>query len=1299
MMHANTLSAFSLASQHTHDLVNVPADAAGQCQRAGRVCWAPLCALAFVVLSSPPVGLGEGRARRELSEEVVVAACVVRRGSGSDMQADSEHGRTSATPHGELVCLVSARDAVLVLERSCHGTELPTHQVENRQTGMGDSSVYSWAPTCLFLGADGKSLAWLPLEGVREAGAARASADGGEDVAGDQAAGQGFAAWSGEEVWRVSVDALRKSCESITQPGSQVGTRLPLPPGVVLSRIWSRPLPPRLPRAEREKAVVGADLTHVAGWDVHGNRVVVLCCARQRLGAKSGSESGSGEGRRYLTSCHSIITLEANEAVVEVAWRGCVDVVGGGSDGIAVLTTQRVVVVEGRECVTAGAGDRWRVVGEVAECFIESVMWVGGALCFSSSSCLRVLYLPSASARCGTPAAEWSLETLCTLDTCGGKLATCLPDRIVYVAQEHGVPFIVSRPIGLLNLLLRGGGLLAQARNGDAAPTRVGENCESDLGEVARRGRGCGVSTAAAHVLERFDCRRSSPELLAALCDAGEKPLAWALSQRMPWLPLHHLLGLAFQCGKHKYCIGLMDAMARSGASPLRVLAQHYREVGQACIECEARATAAQAFVRAALCGWEECFWTLYDMFDTHSDEKGLAALLAIASKCSLSYLRVACAARLNVAINSDDLLPDGVCRAGVGVGGGVGGWWERWGGLLPWEALLGSASGEDHERTGEAGAQGIKEWHSLQDIEQTGEKDRSAVAPGEIAVEHVKFATRTEGGKVWVGSSGIRDGKEDLPGIDLNVYENWLSWRSSAPADSRRAGELSHVQQGQRDGGHDIDAFRRSKGQNESGPGNISGNRSSSAAVDAEGYSIRPSDVENVGRRNNNPFAPTPISHWSGSDEEEEDGEVLKPVIRVTIKSVDEIKEEDNKEELLNVMKQMMSAPGDKAPEAGGQPAGVLDIGLGSTSLFAGKSRRRTVEMPPSSVVKQDSETEGKHGLALVSSEEHSTVRQDVSGSGLPSQQETNLSDPAANQTADPFAADPFETAPSLAFSEGLSLGFGPSADAVDGFKSDSSFPQNSMDFMADPFAGTVPDGDAVFGTDPFASFPSALPPAALNGDAGDTQEMHLKAFGDGDEDVAPDASDNDVPSSDDAGGDFGSDPFASGDVGPGADGDARGDEDAEPRSADPFAGTVPDGDAVFGTDPFASFPSALPPAALNGDAGDTQEMHLKAFGDGDEDVAPDASDNDVPSSDGYAAEAGGDFGSDPFAASTSDPSADGDARGDEDAEPQMADAMDRNIVALEQDASSWAAEVSDGRACVSEILFMAHSEISACR
>ena len=65
----------------------------------------------------------------------------------------------------------------------------------------------------------------------------------------------------------------------------------------------------------------------------------------------------------------------------------------------------------------------------------------------------------------------------------------------------------------------------------------------------------------------------------------------------------------------------------------------------------------------------------------------------------------------------------------------------------------------------------------------------------------------------------------------------------------------------------------------------------------------------------------------------------------------------------------------------------------------------------------------------------------------------------------------------------------------------------------------------------------------------------------------------------------------------------------------------------------------------------------------------------------------------------STSDPSADGDARGDEDAEPQMADAMDRNIVALEQDASSWAAEVSDGRACVSEILFVVHSEISACR
>jgi hypothetical protein len=822
------------------------------------------------------------------------------------------------------------------------------------------------------------------------------------------------------------------------------------------------------------------------------------------------------------------------------------------------------------------------------------------------------------------------------LDTCGGKLAACLSDRIVYVAQEHGVPFIVSRPIGLLDLLLRGGGRLGETGEAGAAPARGGEYSTSDPEEVTTRGRGHGISTAAAHVLERFDCRRSSPELLAALCEAGEKPLAWALSQRMPWLPLHHVLGLAFQCGKHKYCIGLMDAMARSGASTLRALAQHYREVGQACLECDARATAAQAFVRAGLCGWEECFWTLYNMFDAHNDEQGLAALLAIASKCNLSYLRVACAARLGVDI-SDDLLPDGICRAGLGVGGGVGGWWERWGGLLPWEALLGSASWDDNENAGESDGQ--RSWHSLHDFERVGGRDRSAVAPSEIAVEQVKFATRTAVGKVWVGRSGTRDGKEDLPDIDLDVYENWLSWRSLSPAalsrpshpiagkrargtrdvslpstpigDLRFAGEPLHVQGGSRDGGggDEKDASTRS-----------------SALVDAEGYSIRPSGVKNMGRKNNNPFASKPTSSRSDSEgdekeeeEEEEEEEALKPVIRLTIKSVDEVKEENNKEELLDIMKQMMSVPGNKATVAGGQGSGMLDIGYGSASLFANKSRRRTVDMPPSVVAKPESEADGRPPPPILPKLP-------------PLSTEPFAGDPFGT---DPFAMDPFETAPSVAFSEGFDLDFGRSAESQ--FLQGSDF--SADPFRADPFRDTVPDTDSPFGADPFASFPAASSGGGLDSETpAPDGGLHAETF---------------VP-----GGDFGSDPFAS--------------------TSDPFASTA--------LDMKQTQPTAL--------TDETQDIS----------TVPIARRSDASGSDAVEIDAGGDFGSDPLAMS-SDPS--GSTALDmeqqqptaftdeaQDTEPDIsswaaeAGAEDRNHVALEQDPSIWAAEVSERRACFRNLL-----------
>ena len=94
---------------------------------------------------------------------------------------------------------------------------------------------------------------------------------------------------------------------------------------------------------------------------------------------------------------------------------------------------------------------------------------------------------------------------------------------------------------------------------------------------------------------------------------------------------------------------------------------------------------------------------------------------------------------------------------------------------------------------------------------------------------------------------------------------------------------------------------------------------------------------------------------------------------------------------------------------------------------------------------------------------------------------------------------------------------------------------------------------------------------------------------------------------------------------------------------------------------------------------------------------------------------DAGGDFGSDTFAMS-SDPfgstaldmeQKQPTAFTDEapDTEPDMsswaaeADAEDRNHVALEQDPSMWAAEVSERRACVRDLLAVRLDMWCACR
>ena len=154
-------------------------------------------------------------------------------------------------------------------------------------------------------------------------------------------------------------------------------------------------------------------------------------------------------------------------------------------------------------------------------------------------------------------------------------------------------------------------------------------------------------------------------------------------------------------------------------------------------------------------------------VFDAHIDEQGLAALLAIASKCNFSYLRVACAARLGLDI-SDDLLPDGICRAGLGVGGGVGGWCD--GGdccpgrpclVLPWMIMkmLASQTGSTVDilcMISSGLVEGI-------DLQWRRVRLRLSKSSSRRARRWVRCG--------WEAAySGTRDGKEDLPDIDLDV-------------------------------------------------------------------------------------------------------------------------------------------------------------------------------------------------------------------------------------------------------------------------------------------------------------------------------------------------------------------------------------------------------------------------------------------------------------------------------------------------------------------------------------------------
>ena len=182
-----------------------------------------------------------------------------------------------------------------------------------------------------------------------------------------------------------------------------------------------------------------------------GRRVVCICVARPG--------DGDGRGREGLecsvTVCDSVLQLDEGESVLQVVWQpidGLGDIGEVGWDQVGVLTTERVVVVAGNRCARNGEGrGGWHVVGEMVEQCLESVMWVGHVLSFTSSSCLRILHLPpprqtdrqrpdtaiyeetrasriggGGASRSGCQKGGVGVETVCTFDTCGGVLAGVL---------------------------------------------------------------------------------------------------------------------------------------------------------------------------------------------------------------------------------------------------------------------------------------------------------------------------------------------------------------------------------------------------------------------------------------------------------------------------------------------------------------------------------------------------------------------------------------------------------------------------------------------------------------------------------------------------------------------------------------------------------------------------------------------------------------------------------------------------------------------------------------------------------
>jgi len=263
---------------------------------------------------------------------------------------------------------------------------------------------------------------------------------------------------------------------------------------------------------------------------------------------------------------------------------------------------------------------------------------------------------------------------------------------------------------------------------------------------------------------------------------------------------------------------------------------------------------------------------------------------------------------------------------------------------------------------------------------------------------------------------------------------------------------------------------------------------------VDDEGFSLRPSDVGPVGRssKTNHPFATAAASPWEGSDGDacDKEDEVMKPVIRVMIRSVDEVQEDDNKDALRDIMKQMTLG----APSANSATAvGVLDIGLGSTSLFAAKSRRRTTHLPPpplhdspaagkeeedtqtrgNNKQQEDSQTRGKKEEVVANAAQRqvanaaeyqvaSAAEQQTAGElevavevaqlqvevelaqVQPEQPDSRQSSQQADsrQSSHPFAGDPFADVATAAGGEALEFAF-----------------------PADPFSPSSGDGAAAFG------------------------------------------------------------------------------------------------------------------------------------------------------------------------------------------------------------------------------------------